>query len=337
MAITNVSATPSSSPTDPGTTPIDPTTSNTSSIPTRRASPSGFPSSWLRKSESLRQIGPSTAADGCAFRCSSLVFKAGVFPEWNQASLPAWFAYVPVNVRCLSLSFLSCAFIDSLPLQVDYSDLFSILAFFRGHPENGRGIHDRVARRIASNGQCWVERTWRKEDMQAYAFRLYLEYARVVHPDRDTGIMVSSYLYTLAADLEKLTASFALTGLRTKPGSIATETEARGRPQEGGPSTTPGRRGCRRRVGAVIYWLSLHWAGCRRGGNRWRRSARDTGVCNLFLWGTALLCDNTNEMYHQRELGWTRRFLLSCGVYVPRSVRRRSSFPVSLVLLIDNW
>lgn len=76
-----------------------------------------------------------------------------------------------------------------LPLQIDYSDIFSIMAFFRGHPSNLRGSHERVARRIASNGQCWVERTWRKEDMQAYSFRLYLEYARMVHPDRDSGAM----------------------------------------------------------------------------------------------------------------------------------------------------
>ncbi|KAL7413213.1 hypothetical protein BDY24DRAFT_389314 [Mrakia frigida] len=100
---------------------------------------------------------------------SNLVIKAGVFPEWNMASLPGWFGYVPANI--------------------DYSDIFSIMAFFRGHPDNFKGSHDRVARRIASNGQCWVERTWRREDMQAYSFRLYLEYARAVHPERDTGVM----------------------------------------------------------------------------------------------------------------------------------------------------
>lgn len=30
---------------------------------------------------------------------------------------------------------------------------------------------------------------WRREDMQAYMFRLYLEFARLVSPDRDTGKM----------------------------------------------------------------------------------------------------------------------------------------------------
>lgn len=57
------------------------------------------------------------------------------------------------------------------------------------------------------NGQCWVERSeqhhilifasllmariaWRREDLQSYMFRLYLEYARLVSPDRDNGGMV---------------------------------------------------------------------------------------------------------------------------------------------------
>ena len=33
--------------------------------------------------------------------------------------------------------------------------------------------------------------------MQAYSFRLYLEYARAVHPDRDTGVMVRTRLFSL--------------------------------------------------------------------------------------------------------------------------------------------
>ncbi|KLT40707.1 Cap3p [Cutaneotrichosporon oleaginosum] len=96
--------------------------------------------------------------------------KATVFPEWNSLILPEWFTYVPV--------------------KMDYSDVYSILAFFRGSP-TGRGSHDEVARRIARNGQCWVERTWRSEDLEVYMFRLYLEWARVVSDDRDNGKMVS--------------------------------------------------------------------------------------------------------------------------------------------------
>ncbi|WVR06845.1 beta-1,2-xylosyltransferase 1 [Kwoniella sp. DSM 27419] len=99
---------------------------------------------------------------------NNVVVKATVFPEWNTLTLPEWYAYVPS--------------------KMDYSDLFSIMSFFRGTP-SGRGGHDEVARRIALNGQCWVERTWRREDLQSYMFRLYLEYGRLVSPDRDNGKM----------------------------------------------------------------------------------------------------------------------------------------------------
>lgn len=98
----------------------------------------------------------------------NLVIKSSIFPEWNTQTLPEWYAYVPS--------------------KMDYSDLYSILAFFRGTPK-GKGGHDEVARRIASNGQCWVEKTWRREDLQTYMFRLYLEFARVMSPDRDNGKM----------------------------------------------------------------------------------------------------------------------------------------------------
>ncbi|KAI5453780.1 cryptococcal xylosyltransferase 1 [Naganishia albida] len=98
----------------------------------------------------------------------NMVIKASIFPEWNTQTLPEWYAYVPS--------------------KMDYSDIYSILAFFRG-TQKGKGGHDEVARRIASNGQCWVEKTWRREDLQAYMFRLYLEFARVMSPDRDNGKM----------------------------------------------------------------------------------------------------------------------------------------------------
>lgn len=55
---------------------------------------------------------------------------------------------------------------------MDYSDLYSIMTLyvtshseatelidsFRGTP-SGKGSHDEVARRIALNGQCWVEKS----------------------------------------------------------------------------------------------------------------------------------------------------------------------------------
>ncbi|CDZ97038.1 cap1-related protein [Phaffia rhodozyma] len=107
---------------------------------------------------------------------NSLVFKSTIFPEWNTDILPEWFAYVPI--------------------KMDYTDTPSVLAFFRGSPpEKGsgsswpsfsaeKGLRDEVAKRMADNGRCWVERTWRKEDMVVYMYRFYLEWARLVHEDR---------------------------------------------------------------------------------------------------------------------------------------------------------
>lgn len=100
---------------------------------------------------------------------SSFLISPSV-PEWNFDILPAWFAYVP--------------------MKMDYTDIPSVLAFFRGSPPpstHSSQTHahaasfnrDEVARRIGANGACWVQRTWRKEDLTAYVWRLYLEWARI--------------------------------------------------------------------------------------------------------------------------------------------------------------
>ncbi|KAI5119394.1 hypothetical protein M0805_005937 [Coniferiporia weirii] len=95
----------------------------------------------------------------------SLVFKATVFPEWWTDRVQAWVHYVPV--------------------QIDYSDLFDALVFFGGDL-SGKGAHEEMARKIAYVGRDWTSRYWRKEDVTAYMFRLWLEYARVMSLDRDS-------------------------------------------------------------------------------------------------------------------------------------------------------
>jgi hypothetical protein len=93
----------------------------------------------------------------------SLIFKASVYPEWFTERLMPWVHYVPV--------------------QVDFSDLYDALAFFRGGV-NGEGGHDDLAKKIAYAGRDWSKRFWRKEDLTAYNFRLMLEYARLMSQDR---------------------------------------------------------------------------------------------------------------------------------------------------------
>jgi hypothetical protein len=53
------------------------------------------------------------------------------------------------------------------------------MAFFNGDME-GNGAHDDLAKQIAMNGKQWAKEHWRWEDMEAYFFRLTLEWARVM-------------------------------------------------------------------------------------------------------------------------------------------------------------
>jgi hypothetical protein len=41
-----------------------------------------------------------------------------------------------------------------------------------------------LAREIADAGREWAETYWRRVDMTAYVFRLYLEWARLLAPKR---------------------------------------------------------------------------------------------------------------------------------------------------------
>ncbi|EGG10345.1 family 90 glycosyltransferase [Melampsora larici-populina 98AG31] len=83
-----------------------------------------------------------------------------------------------------------------VPVRLDYQDLYDIMAFFTGDL-NGEGAQDEEGRKIGEAGKTWTERFWRKEDMQAYMFRLILEYCRLLH--RDTEMMD----YTLTDDPPK--------------------------------------------------------------------------------------------------------------------------------------
>ncbi|GJJ08524.1 hypothetical protein Clacol_002742 [Clathrus columnatus] len=124
---------------------------------------------------------------------NSLVFKATIFPEWYSERIMPWVHYVPV--------------------QYTLTDLYDILAFFRGSPfsnivdaetepdmadvENIDILdpereflgNDRLARRIATAGREWSDTFFRKEDMTAYMYRLLLEYARVMNLDREAATM----------------------------------------------------------------------------------------------------------------------------------------------------
>ncbi|KAL0067878.1 hypothetical protein AAF712_005046 [Marasmius tenuissimus] len=80
----------------------------------------------------------------------ALVFKATIYPEWYTARIQPWLHYVPI--------------------QVDLSDLYDTLIFFRGDP-NGDGARDDLAKYIALQGRTWSQSFWRREDLVAYFYR----------------------------------------------------------------------------------------------------------------------------------------------------------------------
>lgn len=57
------------------------------------------------------------------------------------------------------------------------------MAFFAGSPSTGAGAHDDLAQSIGERGRAFVERHWRKEDIQAWVWRVLLEYRRLFADD----------------------------------------------------------------------------------------------------------------------------------------------------------
>lgn len=63
-----------------------------------------------------------------------------------------------------------------VPIQLDLSDLYDALAFFRGDG-NGDGAHEDLARNIAKAGRQWSKTFWRREDLVAYFFRFVFRFS----------------------------------------------------------------------------------------------------------------------------------------------------------------
>lgn len=56
-----------------------------------------------------------------------------------------------------------------IPVKVDYTDLFDVMAFFSGDLE-GKNGHDALAKAIADQGKEYTAKHWRYQDMEACAF-----------------------------------------------------------------------------------------------------------------------------------------------------------------------
>ncbi|KAI5451156.1 hypothetical protein NCC49_002032 [Naganishia albida] len=97
---------------------------------------------------------------------NSLILKTTVFPEWYQDRIQAWVHYVPIKTTL--------------------SDVYDVMLFFKGDSAIGNNGHDDLAREIAMAGKDWSQTFWRREDLIAYQFRLFLEYARLMSSDQSS-------------------------------------------------------------------------------------------------------------------------------------------------------
>ncbi|KAF8067510.1 hypothetical protein FPV67DRAFT_1139698 [Lyophyllum atratum] len=116
---------------------------------------------------------------------NSLIYKATAYPEWYASLFLSTVLLTSMpfpSPRCLDRS---QPWVHYVPVQVDYSDLYDAYVFFRGGLY-GEGNHDNLAKKIAYAGREWSKNFWREEDMTVYFFRLLLEYARVMHPNRES-------------------------------------------------------------------------------------------------------------------------------------------------------
>ncbi|KAF8582177.1 glycosyltransferase family 90 protein [Ramaria rubella] len=96
-----------------------------------------------------------------------VVLKSTTYPEWNTRWLIPYYHYIPI--------------------QSDYSDVYNIMAFFLGDPATGQGGHDEMAEKISLHASDFARKYWRWEDMQAYLYRLVLEYVRLGSEDREAA------------------------------------------------------------------------------------------------------------------------------------------------------
>ncbi|KAK8130268.1 glycosyl transferase family 90 domain-containing protein [Apiospora kogelbergensis] len=91
-------------------------------------------------------------------RSTSCPLKATVYTEWHDDRLVPWVHFVPFDNT--------------------FMDIYAIMEFFlEGHDAQGR--------RIADEGSRWASQVMRRDDMLLYVWRVLLEYARVVDPQRD--------------------------------------------------------------------------------------------------------------------------------------------------------
>jgi hypothetical protein len=103
-------------------------------------------------------------------RSNAVPFRASIFRTWYDDRLTPWLHYVPVDGR-LHAVHSTLAYFTGLKGKINEREVE-----LRGKFED--------AAFIADQGRKWAEKALRKEDAEAYMFRLLLEYGRLVDDRR---------------------------------------------------------------------------------------------------------------------------------------------------------
>lgn len=89
-------------------------------------------------------------------------------PEWYAKRIVPWVQWVAL-LKSISSQQHTDEVFSFIPVKIDYTDLYDILAFFIGDETGARGRDD-LGERIGRQGKEWAETYWREVDMQGTTF-----------------------------------------------------------------------------------------------------------------------------------------------------------------------
>ena len=117
-------------------------------------------------------------------KSKSAVFKQSLFREWHDDWLREWVHYVPLSLS-VGVEGRGWSIPESMKKSEKESEWAEVLRWFLD--EDGKAAERGVwgpGRKMAERKREWSQRVLRREDMQAWMFRLLLEYARVMDDRR---------------------------------------------------------------------------------------------------------------------------------------------------------
>lgn len=112
----------------------------------------------------------------------SAVIKSTVYREFFEQWIQPWLHYIPLSSSYQEIYNVHAFFAGATPSALEAVNSTALdLSPAKRRPIDG----DRRLRRIARAGKQWKRTMGRRVDMEAYVFRLVLEYARLSSDDRD--------------------------------------------------------------------------------------------------------------------------------------------------------